>query len=105
MLGNENATIHIDAVIDPLSPTGQKLASLLQVLKKHVQTSMRIVLNPMVSKTYTAHLIYRNHADVKLNVLSHLDVQMAYSSIFNEVTVSHVEINIYMMLQQPYGCG
>lgn len=49
MLGSENATIHIDAVIDPLSPTGQKLAPLLQVLKKHVQTSMRIVLNPMVS--------------------------------------------------------
>ncbi|KAG2321665.1 hypothetical protein Bca52824_014878 [Brassica carinata] len=49
MLGNENATIHIDAVIDPLSPTGQKLASLLQVLQKHVQTSMRIVLNPMSS--------------------------------------------------------
>ncbi|KAJ4874821.1 UDP-glucose:glycoprotein glucosyltransferase [Raphanus sativus] len=49
MLGNENATIHIDAVVDPLSPTGQKLASLLQVLQKHVQTSMRIVLNPMSS--------------------------------------------------------
>lgn len=49
LLGNENATIHIDAVIDPLSPTGQKLASLLQVLQKHVQTSMRIVLNPMSS--------------------------------------------------------
>jgi UDP-glucose:glycoprotein glucosyltransferase len=57
LLGNENATIHIDAVIDPLSPTGQKLASLLQVLQKHVQTSMRIVLNPMVSKIYTANLI------------------------------------------------
>lgn len=53
LLGDENATIHIDAVIDPLSPTGQKLASLLQVLQKHVQTSMRIVLNPMVSKTNT----------------------------------------------------
>ncbi|KAH0875649.1 hypothetical protein HID58_073011 [Brassica napus] len=49
LLGDENATIHIDAVIDPLSPTGQKLASLLQVLQKHVQTSMRIVLNPMSS--------------------------------------------------------
>ncbi|KAJ4874832.1 UDP-glucose:Glycoprotein Glucosyltransferase protein [Raphanus sativus] len=48
MLGNENATINVDAVIDPLSPTGQKLAS-LQVLQKHVQTSMRIVLNPMSS--------------------------------------------------------
>ncbi|XP_013591506.1 PREDICTED: UDP-glucose:glycoprotein glucosyltransferase isoform X2 [Brassica oleracea var. oleracea] len=49
LLGDENATIHIDALIDPLSPTGQKLASLLQVLQKHVQTSMRIVLNPMSS--------------------------------------------------------
>lgn len=63
MLGNENATIHIDAVIDPLSPTGQKLASLLQVLQKHVQTSMRIVLNPMVSKTYTAHLIIQKSCE------------------------------------------
>lgn len=49
VLGNENASIHIDAVVDPLSPTGQKLASLLQVLWKYAHPSMRIVLNPMVS--------------------------------------------------------
>lgn len=46
---NENSSIHIDAVIDPLSPSGQKLSSLIRVLGKHVQPSMRIVLNPMSS--------------------------------------------------------
>ncbi|XP_031384011.1 UDP-glucose:glycoprotein glucosyltransferase [Punica granatum] len=49
ILGNENASIHIDAVIDPLSPMGQKLASLLRVVWKYSQPSMRIVLNPMSS--------------------------------------------------------
>ncbi|KAK4757504.1 hypothetical protein SAY87_018805 [Trapa incisa] len=49
VLGNENASIHIDAVIDPLSPSGQKLASLLRVLQKYAHPSMRIVLNPMSS--------------------------------------------------------
>lgn len=46
---SENSTIHIDAVIDPLSPTGQKLSSLLRVLQRYAQPSMRIVLNPMSS--------------------------------------------------------
>ncbi|KAL1553421.1 UDP-glucose:glycoprotein glucosyltransferase isoform X2 [Salvia divinorum] len=46
---NENASIHIDAVIDPLSPSGQKLAALLRILLKYVQPSMRLVLNPMSS--------------------------------------------------------
>ncbi|XP_024024438.1 UDP-glucose:glycoprotein glucosyltransferase isoform X2 [Morus notabilis] len=49
ILGNENSSIHIDAVIDPLSQTGQKVSSLLRVLWKYVQPSMRIVLNPMSS--------------------------------------------------------
>ncbi|XP_068312697.1 UDP-glucose:glycoprotein glucosyltransferase-like [Pyrus communis] len=49
VLNNENASIHIDAVIDPLSPFGQKLSSILQVLWKYVQPSMRIVLNPLSS--------------------------------------------------------
>lgn len=49
LINNENSSIHIDAVLDPLSPSGQKLASLLQVLSKYVPTSMRIVLNPMSS--------------------------------------------------------
>ncbi|XP_031130527.1 UDP-glucose:glycoprotein glucosyltransferase isoform X1 [Ipomoea triloba] len=49
VLENENATIHIDAVIDPLSPSGQKLASLLYLLSKSVHPSMRLVLNPMSS--------------------------------------------------------
>ncbi|KAL5787384.1 hypothetical protein ACOSP7_004333 [Xanthoceras sorbifolium] len=49
ILNNENATIHIDAVIDPLSPSGQKLSPLLRVLQKYAQPSMRIVLNPLSS--------------------------------------------------------
>lgn len=49
VLNNENSSIHIDAVVDPLSPSGQKLSSLLRVLAKYVHPSMRIVLNPLVS--------------------------------------------------------
>lgn len=49
VLSNENSTIHIDAVVDPLSPSGQKLSSILRVLQKYIQPSMRIVLNPLVS--------------------------------------------------------
>ncbi|KAH9751402.1 UDP-glucose:glycoprotein glucosyltransferase [Citrus sinensis] len=49
VFNSENSTIHIDAVIDPLSPTGQKLSSLLRVLQRYAQPSMRIVLNPMVN--------------------------------------------------------
>ena len=49
VLNNGNSSIHVDAVVDPLSPSGQKLASLLRVLWKHIQPSMRIVLNPLVS--------------------------------------------------------
>ncbi|KAL9256883.1 UDP-glucose:glycoprotein glucosyltransferase-like protein [Drosera capensis] len=45
----ENSTIHLDAVIDPLSSSGQKVASLLHVLTKYIQPSMRIVLNPLSS--------------------------------------------------------
>lgn len=46
---NENSCIHIDAIVDPLSPSGQKLSSLLQILLKCVQPSMRIILNPLSS--------------------------------------------------------
>lgn len=49
VFSNEKSTIHIDAVIDPLSPSGQKLSSVLRVLQKYIQPSMRIVLNPLVS--------------------------------------------------------
>ncbi|OVA04288.1 Glycosyl transferase [Macleaya cordata] len=49
VLNNDNSSIHIDAVIDPLSPLGQKLSPLLRVLWKYVQPSMRIVLNPLSS--------------------------------------------------------
>lgn len=46
---NENSSIHLDAVIDPLSSSAQKLSSLLQLLSKYVHPSMRLVLNPMSS--------------------------------------------------------
>lgn len=49
ILNNENSSIHIDAVIDPLSPSGQKLAPLLRMLWNWIQPSMRIVLNPLSS--------------------------------------------------------
>jgi UDP-glucose:glycoprotein glucosyltransferase len=49
IIDNENSSVHIDAVVDPLSAAGQKVSSLLRVLRKYVQPSMRIVLNPMVS--------------------------------------------------------
>ncbi|KAG5248502.1 UDP-glucose:glycoprotein glucosyltransferase [Salix suchowensis] len=49
IIDNENSSVHIDAVVDPLSATGQKVSSLLRVLRKYVQPSMRIVLNPMSS--------------------------------------------------------
>lgn len=49
ILNNENASVHIDAVIDPLSASGQKLSTLLRVLWKMFQPSMRLVLNPIVS--------------------------------------------------------
>ncbi|KAI9111531.1 hypothetical protein K1719_017221 [Acacia pycnantha] len=49
ILNNENSSIHIDAVLDPLSPTSQRLSGILRVLWKYVQPSMRIVLNPMSS--------------------------------------------------------
>ncbi|KAL2324775.1 hypothetical protein Fmac_023833 [Flemingia macrophylla] len=49
ILHNENSSIHIDACIDPLSPTNQKLSGILRVLWKYNQPSMRIVLNPLSS--------------------------------------------------------
>ncbi|KVH88595.1 UDP-glucose:Glycoprotein Glucosyltransferase [Cynara cardunculus var. scolymus] len=49
VIGGQNATIHIDAVIDPLSSSGQKISSLLRILWKCSQPSMRLVFNPMSS--------------------------------------------------------
>ncbi|CAL1352591.1 unnamed protein product [Linum trigynum] len=49
IIENEHSSVHIDAVIDPLSPIGQKVASLLNVLKKYIQPSLRMVLNPLSS--------------------------------------------------------
>lgn len=49
ILEEENATIHIDAVVDPLSSSGQKLAPLLRLLQRWFQPSMRIVMNPVSS--------------------------------------------------------
>ncbi|KAJ4847364.1 hypothetical protein Tsubulata_018006, partial [Turnera subulata] len=47
IIHSENSSVHIDAVVDPVSPTGQKVALLLRVLGKYIQQSMRIVLNPL----------------------------------------------------------
>ncbi|KAI5390090.1 hypothetical protein KIW84_075422 [Lathyrus oleraceus] len=49
ILNNENSSIHIDAVLDPLCPTSQKLSGILRVLWKYIQPNMRIMLNPMSS--------------------------------------------------------
>ncbi|KAJ8572608.1 hypothetical protein K7X08_009119 [Anisodus acutangulus] len=49
VLENESSSIHIDAVIDPLSSSGQKLSSLLRLVSKSIRPSMRLVLNPMSS--------------------------------------------------------
>ncbi|GJX20436.1 UDP-glucose:glyco glucosyltransferase isoform X1 [Tanacetum coccineum] len=49
VLGSENSTIHIDAVIDPLSSSGQKISSLLRIIQKCSQPSMRLVFNPLSS--------------------------------------------------------
>ncbi|KAG6576980.1 UDP-glucose:glycoprotein glucosyltransferase, partial [Cucurbita argyrosperma subsp. sororia] len=49
VVDNENSSMHIDAVIDPLSPSGQKLSSILRVLSKYIQPSMKIILNPLSS--------------------------------------------------------
>ncbi|XP_044490237.1 UDP-glucose:glycoprotein glucosyltransferase isoform X2 [Mangifera indica] len=49
VLNSENSVIHVDAVIDPLSSTGQKLSSILRVLQKYTRSSMRIILNPVSS--------------------------------------------------------
>eukprot|EP00250_Pteridium_aquilinum_P011892 c20372_g1_i1 orf=227-5122(+) len=46
---SENATVHVDAIVDPLSSTGQKLSPLLSLLQNWFQASMRILLNPMNS--------------------------------------------------------
>lgn len=49
VLNKGNSSVHIDAVIDPLSPSGQKLSPLLRVLSECIKPSMRIVLNPISS--------------------------------------------------------
>ncbi|CAA7402965.1 unnamed protein product [Spirodela intermedia] len=49
VLDNKDSSIHIDAVIDPLSHAGQKLSPLLLILQRNIHPSMRIVLNPMSS--------------------------------------------------------
>lgn len=49
VLNNEDSSIHVDAVVDPLSPSGQKVSALLRLLSKYIQPSMRLVLNPLSS--------------------------------------------------------
>lgn len=64
VLNNENSSIHIDAVIDPLSPSGQKLSSILRVLWKYIQPSMRIVLNPLVRHSFPLVYVSTHYAFV-----------------------------------------
>ncbi|KAJ7513700.1 hypothetical protein O6H91_23G011200 [Diphasiastrum complanatum] len=45
----EYSSVQVDAVIDPLSATGQKVTPLLLLLQEWVQPSIRILLNPMNS--------------------------------------------------------
>ncbi|KAK8965056.1 UDP-glucose:glycoprotein glucosyltransferase [Platanthera guangdongensis] len=52
-----NSSIHIDAVIDPLSASGQKLAPMILLLWRHIQPSIRIVLNPMDDFSPTDHSV------------------------------------------------
>lgn len=51
------ANLHVDAVIDPLSATGQKITPLLVLLQDWLQLSVRIVLNPMV-RSVTERRVY-----------------------------------------------
>ncbi|CAM6098919.1 unnamed protein product [Calypogeia fissa] len=46
---SEDANLHVDAVVDPLSATGQKITPLLVLLQEWLPLSVRIVLNPMNS--------------------------------------------------------
>lgn len=63
IIGSEDSTIHIDAVIDPLSSSGQKISSLLWILWKCSQPSMRLVFNPMVS--------FLSNLQIKTSILQH----------------------------------
>ncbi|KAI5067704.1 hypothetical protein GOP47_0018232 [Adiantum capillus-veneris] len=46
---SENAIVHVDAIVDPLSSTGQRLSPFFVLLQSWFQASMRILLNPMNS--------------------------------------------------------
>ncbi|MCO5576449.1 hypothetical protein L7F22_030259 [Adiantum nelumboides] len=45
----ENATVHVDAIVDPLSSIGQRLSPFFVLLQSWFKASMRILLNPMNS--------------------------------------------------------
>jgi hypothetical protein len=63
-----NSSIHIDAVIDPLSPAGQKLSPLLRILWRQIQPSMRIVLNPIVCIIYPSQFTYDSASKISQNL-------------------------------------
>ncbi|XP_043704312.1 UDP-glucose:glycoprotein glucosyltransferase [Telopea speciosissima] len=73
VLANENSSIHIDAVVDPLSPSGQKLSPLLRVLWKCIQPNMRIVLNPMSSLVDLPLKNYYRYVVPSMDDFSHVD--------------------------------
>jgi UDP-glucose:glycoprotein glucosyltransferase len=59
-----NSSIHIDAVIDPLSPAGQKISPLLRILWRRIRPSMRIVLNPIVCNFFPYQLVYNSASKI-----------------------------------------
>ncbi|XP_045817511.1 UDP-glucose:glycoprotein glucosyltransferase-like isoform X2 [Trifolium pratense] len=73
ILNNENSSIHIDAVLDPLSPTSQKLSGILRVLWKYIQPSMRIVLNPLSSLADLPLKNYYRYVVPSMDDLSNID--------------------------------
>ncbi|KAJ4966264.1 hypothetical protein NE237_018113 [Protea cynaroides] len=73
VLDNGNSGIHIDAVVDPLSPSGQKLSPLLRVLWKCIQPSMRIILNPMSSLVDLPLKNYYRYVVPSMDDFSHVD--------------------------------
>lgn len=82
ILNSGNSSIHIDAVIDPLSPSGQKLAPLLLILWKRIQPSMRIVLNPMSSLVDLPLKNYYRYVIPSMDDFSSIDHSVSGSKAF-----------------------
>uniref|UniRef100_A0A7N0UES8 UDP-glucose:glycoprotein glucosyltransferase n=1 Tax=Kalanchoe fedtschenkoi TaxID=63787 RepID=A0A7N0UES8_KALFE len=79
---SDNASIHIDAVLDPLSPSGQKVSSLLGILWKHIQPSMRLVLNPPSALVDIPLKNFYRFVVPKLDDYSHTDMSIHGAKAF-----------------------